>query len=61
MDRTGSTGPVLPEPILVTEFHYRNQVLPKPVLPKISNGSVWSLSYRFGPDRNRFYYIILYY
>ncbi|KAG5629722.1 hypothetical protein H5410_001439 [Solanum commersonii] len=48
------TGPVLSEPVLVTGFRYRNRVLPEPVLPEISNGFVRSLSYRIGPDRNRF-------
>ncbi|KAG5588601.1 hypothetical protein H5410_049035 [Solanum commersonii] len=52
-DRTGSTGPVLPEPVLVTGFCYRNRVLPESVLPEISNGSVRSLSYRIGTGLDR--------
>ncbi|KAG5584722.1 hypothetical protein H5410_045156 [Solanum commersonii] len=52
-DRTGSTGPVLSEPVLVTGFRYRNWVLPEPVLPKISKGSVRSLSYWIGIGLDR--------
>uniref|UniRef100_M1DTR9 Uncharacterized protein n=1 Tax=Solanum tuberosum TaxID=4113 RepID=M1DTR9_SOLTU len=51
--RTGSTGPVLPEPVLVIGFSYRNRVLPEPVLPEISNGFVQSLSYRIGTGLDR--------
>ncbi|KAG5595323.1 hypothetical protein H5410_036555 [Solanum commersonii] len=54
---TGSTGPVLPEPIpesvLVTVFSYRNRVLPELVLPEISKCSVRSLSYRIGTGLDR--------
>ncbi|KAG5583968.1 hypothetical protein H5410_044402 [Solanum commersonii] len=32
---------------------YRNQVLPKPVLPEISKGSVRSLSYQIGTGLDR--------
>uniref|UniRef100_M1DI01 Uncharacterized protein n=1 Tax=Solanum tuberosum TaxID=4113 RepID=M1DI01_SOLTU len=62
--RTGSTGPVLPESVLVTRFPYRNRILPEPVLPEISKGSVRSLSYRIGTGLDRTgtgsYRIILY-
>ncbi|KAG5614097.1 hypothetical protein H5410_013921 [Solanum commersonii] len=51
--KTGSTTPVLPKPVLVTGFRYRNRVLPEPVLPEILKGSVWSLSYRIGTGLDR--------
>ncbi|KAH0676080.1 hypothetical protein KY285_023881 [Solanum tuberosum] len=52
-DRTGSTGPVLPKPVLVTGFRYQNRVLLEPILPEISKGSVRSLSYRIGTGLDR--------
>ncbi|KAG5630778.1 hypothetical protein H5410_002495 [Solanum commersonii] len=36
-----------------TDPRYRNRVLPKPILPEISNGSVRSLSYRIGTGLDR--------
>uniref|UniRef100_M0ZPF7 Uncharacterized protein n=1 Tax=Solanum tuberosum TaxID=4113 RepID=M0ZPF7_SOLTU len=48
INRTGFTG-------TGTEigFRYRNRVLPEPVLPEISKGSVRSLSYRIGTGLDR--------